>query len=1138
MQKIIEEYFYVRDRSNQSTSTIDPDDPTVGRGIQKTMKITTAIILIAALHVSASGVAQKITFAGENVPLTKVFNAIEDQLGFGVLMPHNLLESSKPVSVKIESGTLDDLLQKCFNFQPWKLSYNIIGHTIFISRANLMFDQSKSIPLPGKNVKVTGTVYNEFGQPLSGANITIKETEMGTTTNVRGEFDLGTIPLNSTIIVSFIGYTPKQLKITDGTNAKIYLTVAKNELDKVVIQAYGTTTERLNTGNIATVTADQIERQPVMNPLLALNGEVPGVIVTPTSGYASAPIKVEIRGRSTIADVNVDPLYIIDGVPLTVLDLLGTDYESGSPGFTQAGTPAVAGGQSPFFSVNPQDIESITVLKDADATAIYGSRGANGVILITTKKGKAGKAKFTIKAYNGFEYVPRMYTMLNTKQYLSMRKEAFSNDSIRYGVTINSDPGNAYDLLEWDSSRYTNWQKYNWGGTGKTTDAQLEYSGGDKQTTFRVSGNYHRETSFLSVSGANQRISIQSNLSTNSLDQRLKISFTNLFSYTLVNLVGYGDLTELPPNAPAPFTPSGGLNWAPWETSGLLNSTFANLLEPYSSSTLFLNSQLSAKYEILKGMSVSINLGYSTNENSGTSSDPLTSLDPLYGQKASATFRNTKMSRWITEPQLEYDRFISKGKLNVLVGGTEQFANANSSYVYGYGYTNDNLLQSISNAPSYTASDGSAQYKYAAIFGRINYNWESKYILNLTVRRDGSSRFGPGKQFGNFGAAGGAWIFSEENWFKDHIRFISFAKLRASYGSTGSDIIGDYGYLTRWSANNIVSYQGSAAYVPLQLSNPNLQWQVNKKLETALNLGFLKDNLNLEIARYQNRTGNQLLTVPLPGITGFSSVSTNAPPLVQNLGWEGIVRAKLVNSKNITWDVNFNVGINRNKLISFPGLAGTQYAYQYLVGQPLNLARLLHYTGVDPLTGLYTFLDKNHDGVIDQNIQDVQNDLFIYNLNQNFEGGFGTDFAYKAWSLHLFFHYRSISNVTAADIDQGNLPGFPDNQSSDVLNHWQKPGDHAKFARYTTVGETSDYLFGASDGVFSNGSFIRLQNLSLNYNIPANVIRKAKLQECRIYLQGENLFLITGYKGPDPETPSFGNLPLSRTITGGIQLTF
>ncbi len=291
---------------------------------------------------------------------------------------------------------------------------------------------------------------------------------------------------------------------------------AINKLDQIVIQAYGTTSERLNTGNIGTVTAKEIENQPVLNAIEALQGKIPGVIVTPTNGYDSSPFRIEIRGRSTInPNLLAEPLFIVDGIPYNFSEGSTTNYNAGPSGLPHGPTiNPPAGGLSQFMNINPNDIESITVLKDADATAIYGSRGADGVVIITTKKGKVGKTKLDVSAYKGVREVTQRYNLMNTQEYISMRKEAFKNDGITPTVA------NAYDLLAWDQSAYTDWQKFSWGQFGSTTDVHAALSGGDNQTTFRISGNYDYTTEILTNSGANQRGTLQANISHKSLDKR------------------------------------------------------------------------------------------------------------------------------------------------------------------------------------------------------------------------------------------------------------------------------------------------------------------------------------------------------------------------------------------------------------------------------------------------------------------------------------------------------------------------------------------------------------------------------------------------------------------------------------------
>ena len=1098
----------------------------------------TIILLIISLQLSAKGLSQeKISLNLKGASLESVLIAISKQTGYQYALQDQWKGVARKIDIDVTGASLSEVLEIAFKDQPF--TYEIIKKIIVVKAREEERNESDGVNVGG-TVEARGEVMNEEGQPMGGANVTVKETGRGTITNIKGEFVLRDVPVNGTLIISYIGYTKQLIKIKDAANVKVFLKVAKNELDKVVIQAYGTTTQRLNTGNITTVTAAEIERQPIMNPLLALEGKVPGVIVTPTSGYASAPISIEIRGRSVLdGGQPSEPLYIIDGVPLMVLNLDGSNYASGSSGFTQ-GITGPAGGQSPFFSVNPQDIESITVLKDADATAIYGSRGANGVIIINTKTGKAGKTKFDINIYDGASVVTGRYQLLNTQQYLMMRREAFKNDQTTIGLIPGEtipDASNAYDLLTWDTSRYTDWQKVYWDAMGHTTDVELSLSGGDKQNVFRVGGAYHKETSIMSRSGADQRGSVQFNYTHKSLDQRLNFSLTSAYSYTQSDLISVGGNVTEAPDAPTIFNSQGYLNWAGWQPVPYNVANWSPLFQPYDAKTGFLNSRLNVQYQILKGLNFSTQLGYSTVHGENMALTPIVSLNPQYNPKGSSGFSNTNITNSIVEPQLEYKGLIGiKGKLSVLTGASSQSVTSDASTASGSGYINDNLLRSVSNAPIKTASNAFGQYKYAALFARINYNWADKYLLNISARRDGSSRFGPGKQFGNFGAVGVGWIFTEEDWLKTHIPELSFGKLRASYGLTGNDQIGDYVYLTQWSASASIPYQGNPGYLPLQHANPNLEWETNYKLEGALDLGLFKDRITMEIARYRNRCGNQLVVFPLPYITGFGSVMQNSPALIQNGGWELLLKGKIIDGKDFSWSANLNFGTNRNKLVAYPNLAQSAYASAYTIGQSLSIKRLLHYTGVDPQTGQYTYEDKNHDGQINNSYNKGNNDTYNKDLAVQFDGGLGTDFRYKNLQLNLFFHFRKQELPSAL---YNGVPGNTEiNQSIKVLNRWQKPGDHAEFARFTTQEQLSDQLLQASDGVYSDGSYFRLRNASLSYELPKSWIKKAGLQNCMIYARGQNLFILTRFNGIDPDVPGLGALPSPKVYTMGIQFGF
>jgi TonB-linked SusC/RagA family outer membrane protein len=909
---------------------------------------------------------------------------------------------------------------------------------------------------------------------------------------------------------------------------------ATNELDKMVVQAYGTTSQRLATGNIGVVRAEDIAKQPVMNPLLALQGRVAGLIVTQTGGYSSAPIKMEIRGRNNIdPGFPSDPLIIIDGVPLTVLELSGTSsYSSGSPGFIQNGLGGPANGQSPLYSINPGDIESIEILKDADATAIYGSRGSNGVILISTKKAKAGKTHFNFNAYQGLSHIPRYYKMLNTAQYLQMRREALKND----GTPI--DENSAPDLTIWDTTRYTDWQKFLWGRTGTTTDVQADLTGGDLRTTFRLGTSIKYQTDIITLTGANKRLGFSFNLNHKTFNQRLSFNLSCNYSFTSNEMINVPGAATLPPNAPAVYNGLGKLNYTGWAPVSYLYP-FSNLFQPYSSNTNFLTAALNINYEILKGLSAKVNIGYNNVHLSQTFLIPIRSQNPGDNPKGNASFGNNFTHNVFVEPQIEYNGFISKGKLNIIFGSSGQRNKTEGLFVAGFGYTNDALLRTVSNAPIKTAFDNYGEYKYISSFGRINYNWEDKYLINLSARRDGSSRFAPGKQFGNFGSIGTAWIFSEEKFAKQGLPWLSFGKIRASWGTTGGDQVGDYQYLSRWSSMNYSSYGGIQPLIPQGHVDSFYHWQVNRKAELAIDLNFFKNRLSLEAAHYRDRCNNQLVQFPTPIFTGFPNVTANSPADVENIGWEFLLNVKLVDKPKYQWVTKFNIGINQNKLLAFPNLTQSPYYDTYIVGRSLNIVKQLHYTGVDPNTGEYTFQDKNKDGKITIDYSNkTSDDRYSYDLSAKFSGGITEDITLSHFNISLFFYFIKQRGINALSVS--GIPGTMYNQPVDVINRWQKPGDITNIARFTNQTYIpSDINFHYySDGIYTDASFLRLENVSISYNFSEKLIKKMNMTTCRLYFQAQNIFTITKYKGIDPEVQNFGAMPTPRILTTGISLTF
>lgn len=1099
------------------------------------MKLTLVLLTTLLTCTYATGLSQSVTFSGKEVPLRQVFTVIENQTGYVVFSNREILDAAKPVTIAASNMPITDFLQAVMKDQPFE--FLIEGKTIVLSPKKYLPAPVQIIP-PGRDIP--GLVYDEKSrEPVRGVTIAVNGTNQVTQTDEKGTFLLKGIEGDITITITCIGYEKKVMKITSAFITIITtLNIATSELDQAVVQAYGITSKRLATGNITKVTGDEIRRQPVMNPMVALQGKVPGLEVTQLSGNASSPVKLQIRGRNSInPNMLTEPLYVIDGIPQTVLEAGTYTYNSDgvSAGFAQASL-SYTKGQSPFFSINPRDIESIEVLKDGDATAMYGSRAANGVILITTKKAQAGRTSFEVNVQQGVVTIPRYPEMMSLRDYLDMRYEALKND----GITPTID--NAPDLLRWDTTRSTNWIKELL-GTGKNTDIAATLSGGDLHTSFRLSGGYTDQTDLNSRSGGNKRGTLHLNLRHTSFDQKLTVSMTSGFSSSKVDAISdpaSGFATA--PNAPAIFDEAGNLNYAAYNTSPFNNNfMFDYILRPNILKTNTLNSNLVVSYTLLKGLVLSGSLSYQSMNNTNEVFMPLAAIDPQTFGLSTLFSGSTKNSNVAFEPQLNYTRSISKGRLSVMVTGTMQKTHTSTESISAYGFTNDDLMKSINNAMFSTINNTAFDYRYAAVSARIHYNWEQKYILNLQARRDGSSRFAPGKQYGNFGSVGASWIATEEEWLQKALpAWVSFVKFRGSYGITGSDNIGNYEYLPRYatqqpgSSTPMYTYNGVQPYVSILPVNQNYRWEEQHTLEGGLNLGFLEDRINLDMAVYRKRSGNQLTEIPTPYYTGFDLIKANWDAIVQNSGVEASVRVDVIRKKDLRFVAYANISRNVNKLKSYPGIENSPYAARYKVGESLRKQYVLKVTGVDPLTGNYSFEDYNKDGRITTNNSvfpgTEDDDRYVaYDLNPKYFGGFGTELTWKQYALSLHFGY---SNHLAPPPYMGLSAGRMANLvlPSDMMgNHWRKPGDMAKYPKFSTNADNrgSEYV---------NASFIRLNAVNVNYSMPEKLTKKAGLQSCMFSLSVSNLFVITSY-GMDPEIKGGSFNPIPRTIVGKLSFT-
>lgn len=1135
------------------------------------MKLTAFLVIAACLQVSARVFSQGITLSAKNTPLVKVLKSLERQTGYSFWYKRSLLEESHPVNIELKDATLTDALKRVFQDQP--LTFEIIDK-IVVLRERPMPPAALASPVgpsdAGGMLNIRGCVTDSTMSPLVGASISVKGSVRGVASDVRGDFALKGLTEGTVIVVSYTGFLSQEIVISAHKPGYPFQNIAlqrsQNELDATVIQGYGTTSKRFNVGSISTVDAATIEKQPVMNVLQALEGQAPGLVVNTTSGAPGSAVLVQVRGQNslnsspggTMIKPYNQPLFIVDGVPSAAQNGTISQLASLANNNYAIGGTNLNVGLTAFNSINPADIESITVLRDADATSIYGTQGSNGVVLITTKKGKAGKTIFNLDVNTGFNTAAREVRLMNTQQYLQMRKEAFAADS----ATPSSNPyaGLSYapDLIVYDQNRYTNWEKVIYGKTSNNTDVHGSLSGGDFNNTFLLSGGYTRSDYNYPGSFAEQRLTLHSTYHHVSPDNRLTVDLVMDFGYDQNNsssAEAVPPYSLLPPNTPALLDSTGNLIWN--YEGVLLPQIYGYLKRPAGLQVFNQNSSLKLNYKILSVLSFTANLGYSRNTNNEYNASPAAAQDynpPL----RTASFAANNFQTINLEPQLDYSDRIGKGVLTALVGSTYKKNTNASNITNGTGYASDVELGSINGATAVWASDNASLYKYAALFGRLKYVYDQKYILSLTGRRDGSSNFGPGRQFGDFGSVGGGWIFSEEKLIRMAVPAVSFGKLSANYGTSGSDGIAPYQYQSFWHFPQYAGqFQGNAPAIPQNLFNPDYSWALKKSLNLSLDLGVFHDHLMANVTFYHDREGNQLGEYPLPSQTGFNSVVQNLPADIQNQGWEFSFTSHNIDTRRFAWTTTFNIGFNRNKLLSLPGLASSPYRFLYMIGKSTSIEMGYKYAGVDPGTGLFQFDDQQGNKTFNP-IYDLPSNggavVPIADDELKYTGGFGNTFTYTRFSLYVFFQFSSqTAQNYLYTIYLGNYPGTTEENQPAALagKFWQKPGDVASLQRLYINTVTLSPAFALSNpqiaaenfvqssGVYSDDTWLRLKTVALSYLLPDRWLKREHVHDFKIYVNAQNLLTFTDWKVGDPEMFSnFTGLPVQRTIAFGLNCNF
>lgn len=979
-----------------------------------------------------------------------------------------------------------------------------------------------NIVMNAQERKVTGKVTSsEDLLGLPGANVYIKNSSVGASADMDGNYTVIISEKNPVLVFNFVGYQTVEIPVGNKTVINVSLKPDTKNLDEVIVVGYGTRKKSDITGSVSSVTAKELTAYPVLSAEQALQGRAAGVSVQSNNGgEPGAPVKIRVRGGTSI-NASGDALVVVDG-------------------FAGVSMPA------------PQDIASIEVLKDASATAIYGSRGSNGVIMVTTKKGKPGKPVIEFSNSTSVQSVNNKLHLLNADQFAAYRKSF---------TTHTQGPANT----DWQDVIYRD---------GMISNTQLSFSGGSDAVKYYVSGTYFNQNGVVINSGID-RYTIVSNLEAD-LSPKFKVGLNTFTSKQnkdgIVSQTGAGGTGAAGVIASAyRFMPDKGI----YNADGTFTTTapigddidnpYATAMENILETVSIVNrNNFFASYQITKDLNFKTTLGL-TDNNSQTGRFIPSTLIAGKNIKGEASVNNTRFSSFLTENYLTFKReVIEKGVLTVLAGYSYQKNKNESSYAASRGFlTNTNSYRNLGAGTVFLKPDSNlSETELISAFGRLNFDYDDKYLLTFTARRDGSSSFSKNYKYGTFPSGAIGWNIGKENFLKDS-KTVSNLKLRASYGATGNPSIGPYTTLSRFS--EIYDVSGDVIVNAVQLTsldNPNLKWETSYQQDYGIDLGLFDNRISITADYYKTITKDLLFNRPLPGVSGIASQLQNVGEL-ENKGWELAINSKNFIGADFTWSTSFNISSNKNKVLkladnkdllinSTPGHFLATESQILRVGQPVGSFFGFIYDGViqqgeavlpgnfETIAGGEKFRDVNGDGKLDS-----QDKTIIGNPNPDFIFGLNNDFTYKNLDLNIFFQGSQggeILNYTLMELASGN-----NNATTEVLNSWTPTNTNTNVpinaARTKRV--TSRFVY--------DGRYVRLKNISLGYSLDDKIVSKMGLSKVRFYISGQNLWTITNYPGTDPETSylndnnsrsntnlglDYGGYPNVRTFTIGFNVKF
>ncbi|TAN01264.1 MAG: SusC/RagA family TonB-linked outer membrane protein [Chitinophagaceae bacterium] len=1040
------------------------------------MKISTLLIFVGCMQVSAKAFSQNntVTLNMDHVEIAKALKVIEKKSDYRFLYNDALLSPGMTVNIHAEDASVPDIMNHILTGTP--LTYQIIGKRLIVIAA-----KDKQIT----SVQINGSVVDSSGSPLVGVTIQVKGTTVGTVTDANGKFSIE-VPDNAVLVISYIGYQTKEVSVDGQEVLKIVLSSLNASLNEVVVIGYGSQQKKDLTGAISVVTAKEIANRPIVNLGEALQGQAAGVAVTSNSGKPGAGLTIRVRGSSSISAGNA-PLYVVDGIPMTDVS-----------------------------TINPDDIQSISVLKDAASTAIYGTRAANGVVVITTKKGKAGQSHINFSAYYGSTSPTKMLPVLNAKQY-----QDYANE--QKGSVVVTDSMVQANNINWPDQVFR---------TGNQQNYQLSFSGGSEKTQHYISFNYMDQVGMIKPASYN-RLSGRLNLTTEAT-RWLTLSTNTTLTQSHDNdvtdnaSVARGGVVlsalETPPTVPQ-FNPDGTIGMNP--LTGWENPLQAIIGRYNKNLTNRLISDLNADVKLWKGLHFNSRFGIDYGDYTDTYFlDPfLTNYGRQTGGQQSRTVTNNLT--WLSEQTLNYSADWGKSHFTALAGWTAQNSHTIATTISGsflnpiYRHLpwDESYLRDSIKAPGTSSIDEWALISY---IGRITYNYEDKYLFQANIRNDQSSKFALGNRSATFPSFSAGWRISQER-FMQNIAPISDLKIRISWGQNGNqEGIGSYSYLPLSNVDPITGAVTAATIAPKSLT-----WETSTQSDVGVDAVLLNGRLSFSGDYYVKKTKNVLINIPLPSQAGFSTAPVNAASM-QNIGEEFLISSKNITNPDLQWNTSLNISFNQNKLLSigegikFMNAYGGVYARGNSIAlvQGYGLGEFYGYVadGVDPQTGHQLYLTKDKTKTDNPSPSDR---VLMGNAQPKFVYGLSNDLTYKHFNLTVFLQGSQGNKIFNAGLLEAEAMVNSANQSESVVNRWRKPGDITNMPGVSTNGSTNNSLI--STRFLENGSYLRFKTITLSYTIDPKVLSKIGFRSAMVYISGDNLITITKYQGFDPEVNSYGN---------------